>query len=88
MADWIEDYYDGGEPFIATFIREKRREIAFLDSVQVAAPRYEELSPSVTHPADPCGRPPASSSSGQDTGLSRRRHGFNPRRGHRGQRRG
>ena len=72
MADWIEDYYDWQWDAPA-FIREKRREIAFLDEVSV--PQFHELSPSVVTPADPTGRRrrfPAPSSSGQDTGLSRR----------------
>ena len=85
MADWIEDYYYW--PMTPSMLlRERRREDQFLDAITV--PTFVEMSPSVTHPADPCGRLPAPSSSGQDTGLSRRRHGFNPRRGHRKQRRG
>jgi hypothetical protein len=83
VADWIEDYFDWPEPPMP--IRERIRENQFLDAIKV--PQFVELSPSVTQPADPTGRLPAPSSSGQDTGLSRRRHGFNPRRGHRRQHR-
>ena len=89
MADWVDNYFDWSALADAggAFIREKIRETSLMR--QIVVPQFVELSPSVTQPADPTGRIPAPSSSGQDTGLSRRRHGFNPRRGHRrGQHRG
>jgi hypothetical protein len=73
VADWVDNYheYDDAGEY---FIREKIREHEFMKAVEV-------------YPTRPPSNIPAPSSSGQDTGLSRRRHGFKSRWGHRRQHR-
>jgi hypothetical protein len=70
MADWIEDYYEWGEPVYLRPLRERIRENQFLDAIQV--PQFVELSPSVVEPADPCGRQRPRRLAAKDIGLSRR----------------
>lgn len=36
MADWVDGYYEYGEPVYMPFLREKRREEEFLASIIVA----------------------------------------------------
>ena len=76
MADWVDNYheYDENVGSVTAFFREKIREERFLKEVEV-------------YPTRPPSNIPAPSSSGQDTGLSRRRHGFKSRWGHRRQHR-